>query len=226
MNNVFINPKLILVETYDLKGSKHNRKTKDKTQLQNPTHTRLDLDLTRQFAVGAKTKKKLMKQIKNDAEFLAKHNIMDYSLLIGIYRRKQKIKKKRKSPQKKQSNDRKTETVDTKSAVVDGTENLQKTKEKHISCSENQRELLTTVQTVPRKEQLAEEEENKTTQLLSGVWSVDHTEFYQLGIIDILQPYNSTKKAANFFKSLRWKSVRLSYQRFTLSNSVALWSSV
>jgi len=190
-----------------------------------------------------------MKQIKNDAEFLAKHNIMDYSLLIGIYRRKQKIKKKRKSPQKKQSNDRKTETVDTKSAVVDGTENLQKTKEKHISCSENQRELLTTVQTVPRKEQLAEEEENKTTQretlhffffaffftriqqfnlllVLSGVWSVDHTEFYQLGIIDILQPYNSTKKAANFFKSLRWKSVRLSYQRFTLSNSVALWSSV
>jgi len=57
-------------ELYDLKGSTINRSV--------PQHLRAIL-------VGQYTKARLLKQIEEDTKFLSLHNILDYSLLVGIH---------------------------------------------------------------------------------------------------------------------------------------------
>ncbi|XP_074659680.1 phosphatidylinositol 5-phosphate 4-kinase type-2 alpha-like [Tubulanus polymorphus] len=86
MRNVF-SPRLPVHRKYDLKGSTVDRQASDKEKAKSfPTFK--DNDFIRDEGVvdiGNDSKEKLMERIISDAEFLSKHNLMDYSLLIGIH---------------------------------------------------------------------------------------------------------------------------------------------
>ncbi len=81
MKSVF-NTECEIHKIWDLKGSTLGRRAKRGDSV----HKDLDiLDEGRKIHVGAKYKDGIMKILKKDAEFLAKMNIMDYSLLLGVH---------------------------------------------------------------------------------------------------------------------------------------------
>jgi len=66
------------LERYDLKGSWIGRSARRESG------TRLDSDLQRKLHLPSAEAAQLAAQCQKDAEFLRSHNIMDYSLLVGI----------------------------------------------------------------------------------------------------------------------------------------------
>ncbi|QLQ82278.1 hypothetical protein HG537_0H00390 [Torulaspora globosa] len=91
MNNLFP-PHLEMHITFDLKGSTLGRYTKvDPERAKHDQNYRVVLkDLNwlerkEEIKFGPLKKKKLLDQLKKDVQFLAKLNIMDYSLLLGIH---------------------------------------------------------------------------------------------------------------------------------------------
>lgn len=82
--NVFLS-KLKPSEVYDLKGSWVGRHSNYNVQ---SGKTLKDGDLKRFVILTEKTRTTLIKQLNSDSEFLARCNIMDYSLLLGIYQMK------------------------------------------------------------------------------------------------------------------------------------------
>jgi 1-phosphatidylinositol-4-phosphate 5-kinase len=85
MNNIFYKTKS-LDEIYDLKGAIVNRKTKNQNLLNDPSHIRLDMDLNGKIFHIGNLKSSFDQQIKRDVKFLARYNLMDYSLLVGVHR--------------------------------------------------------------------------------------------------------------------------------------------
>lgn len=81
MENVFI-AKLKPHEVYDLKGSWQGRYTHHGPRT---GKTMKDLDLKRFIILSKRNLKFITKQLAKDTQFLADHQIMDYSLLLGIY---------------------------------------------------------------------------------------------------------------------------------------------
>ena len=86
MNNIFDieNPELIL-HKYDLKGSTYKRITPIDEVEQGAA--KKDLNFIQdgvKINVSYGTRSKLIEQIKSDSDFLAKHNIIDYSMLVGV----------------------------------------------------------------------------------------------------------------------------------------------
>ncbi len=91
MNNVFEmkNPQLI-DSKYDLKGSTYKRLTKIK-EIQKGA-AKKDLNFIKEnfkLNFSKEFKEYLMRQFENDADFLARHNIIDYSLLLGVINKKE-----------------------------------------------------------------------------------------------------------------------------------------
>jgi len=73
-------------EMYDLKGSTVNRSVP--LLERGPSIALKDMDFRqnkRGIVVGKTMATKLLRQIDNDAKFLARNNILDYSLLVGIH---------------------------------------------------------------------------------------------------------------------------------------------
>eukprot|EP00768_Dysnectes_brevis_P000473 gnl/Dysnectes_brevis/1102_a1233_2051.p1 GENE.gnl/Dysnectes_brevis/1102_a1233_2051~~gnl/Dysnectes_brevis/1102_a1233_2051.p1 ORF type:complete len:453 (+),score=69.64 gnl/Dysnectes_brevis/1102_a1233_2051:591-1949(+) len=83
MDNMFSTP-LHIEECYDLKGSSVGRTIGDKTFSGIDIPTKKDLDLQRGFRLTARRKELLMRQLRIDTAFLARHELIDYSLLVGI----------------------------------------------------------------------------------------------------------------------------------------------
>ncbi|KAF9581195.1 Phosphatidylinositol-4-phosphate 5-kinase [Lunasporangiospora selenospora] len=87
MGNVFP-PNRDIHETYDLKGSTLGRAISDEELMNNPRATQKDLNWitrNRKLELGPEKRHLFVEQIKRDVELLARLNIMDYSLLIGIH---------------------------------------------------------------------------------------------------------------------------------------------
>lgn len=81
MKSVFNSEKEIH-KIWDLKGSTQGRRAKRGEAV----HKDLDIvDEGRKLYVGSEVKNAIMKQLKKDAVFLAKLEIMDYSLLLGVH---------------------------------------------------------------------------------------------------------------------------------------------
>jgi len=81
MKSVF-NTEQEIHKIWDLKGSTLGRRAKRGDGVSK------DLDFVdegRKLKVGPNTKTAIMKQLKKDADFLAKMHIMDYSLLLGVH---------------------------------------------------------------------------------------------------------------------------------------------
>lgn len=76
------------ITKFDLKGSSVNRSTmpsdaEDAARLEEST-TLKDLDLRETLYMSEDDKQDLVEQLRKDTKFLCDHNIMDYSLLLGI----------------------------------------------------------------------------------------------------------------------------------------------
>ena len=83
MQNIFQN-KVPVNETYDLKGSTVGRSTP--MALRHPGVALKDNDFgARKLYMRSHVKKDLIKQIQADSELLARHNLNDYSFLLGIH---------------------------------------------------------------------------------------------------------------------------------------------
>lgn len=89
MNNIFQTTKKIDLR-YDLKGSTYGRQTiKDKNGIMvDRTVSLKDLDFLAKkdvFKVGSENRAKILEILRQDAQFFADNNIIDYSLLVGVH---------------------------------------------------------------------------------------------------------------------------------------------
>ncbi|RDB27012.1 Phosphatidylinositol 4-phosphate 5-kinase its3 [Hypsizygus marmoreus] len=87
MNNIFP-PHRDIHETYDLKGSTVGREYPEEKAAKNPRAVLKDLNWInrgRTLELGPEKRALLTEQLRRDAEFLKKVNVMDYSLLVGIH---------------------------------------------------------------------------------------------------------------------------------------------
>ncbi|GMH21827.1 hypothetical protein Nepgr_023670 [Nepenthes gracilis] len=84
MGNLFCS-EYFLHRRFDLKGSRHGRKTEKPEGERDETTTLKDLDLNFVFRLQTNCYQVLIKQIERDCEFLEAERIMDYSLLVGIH---------------------------------------------------------------------------------------------------------------------------------------------
>jgi len=85
MNNLFNTP-LTIHEKFDLKGSMHNRLVKQEEIKQTPGGVLKDQNYEgKKMFLGDEQKMAFTHQLKIDCEFLVKCNIMDQSLLLGVY---------------------------------------------------------------------------------------------------------------------------------------------
>ncbi|KAH9615971.1 hypothetical protein KSS87_020184 [Heliosperma pusillum] len=73
---------------FDLKGSRHGRTTKTEDGEIDETTTLKDLDLDYVFRLQRNWYQELLKQVERDCAFLEAERIMDYSLLVGVHFRK------------------------------------------------------------------------------------------------------------------------------------------
>lgn len=86
MENIFYSPQHLKIhEKYDLKGSTVGRRVLKGGEAPTSSKTLKDVDLQTKIYVGSENKTLLMEQLQKDVHFLASHNIMDYSLLLGIH---------------------------------------------------------------------------------------------------------------------------------------------
>ena len=187
MINVFATSKHIHIR-YDLKGSRVGRRVltgkRDAEIMAKGDLALKDLDLEKRkekMYIGEKNDI-LLKQIKNDADFLCKIEANDYSLLLGIHY----INKEKKS-QKLSS----TNIIHNKTGIEDSI--LKESSLSDKSCDSRQEKLKA----------LIDFEDG-------GIISETGNEVYFVGIIDILTKYNWKKKCEHFVKMVRYCSNNMS----------------
>jgi ABC-type antimicrobial peptide transport system permease subunit len=188
MINVFATSKHIHIR-YDLKGSRIGRRVltgkRDAEIMAKGDLALKDLDLEKRkekIYVGDKNEI-LLKQIKNDADFLCKIGTNDYSLLLGIHY----INKEKKNGQRFSF----TNFVHSKTNVEDSIIKESSLTEK--SCDSRDEKLKT----------LVDFEDG-------GIISDTGNEVYFIGIIDILTKFNWKKKCEHFAKMVRYCSNNMS----------------
>ncbi|ORY97082.1 hypothetical protein BCR41DRAFT_314706 [Lobosporangium transversale] len=205
MGNVFP-PNRDIHETYDLKGSTLGRAISDEELNNNPRATQKDLNWVnrnRKLELGPEKRHLFVEQMKRDVELLARLNIMDYSLLIGIHDiergNKDNIrdntlkvfhpdttKKLAREPSRRDKRESKVNAlrmaVKESDPVAIGPSALPSnafSERSHCIFYADDGGLLSTNEQNERGEDL-----------------------YYLGVIDILTPYNYVKKVEHYWKSL------------------------
>ena len=190
MLNVFATSKHIHIR-YDLKGSKIGRRVltgkRDREILAKGDLSLKDLDLEKrkeQMYVGEKSEI-LLNQIKQDADFLCKIGVNDYSLLLGIHY----INRDKKTLSLVQQTNvlTKVKTMDNEDSFIKESSLSDK------SCDSRQEKLKA----------LIDFEDG-------GIISETGNEVYYVGIIDILTKFNFRKKCEHFIKMVRYCSNNMS----------------
>lgn len=185
MSNIFP-PTKELHEIYDLKGSTQGRYV-NISQVEDPTAvTMKDLNWIengRKLILGPTKATLLMNQLKSDCQFLAKLNIMDYSLLVGFHF----IPK---------GNTRKS-SLTVLEPLPD-----------HHNFMRSEYSLA--VVELPKEKRLNDfyADEGGFRSSLGDNSAGD--DFYFLGVIDILTPYGSIKKLEHLIKSIQHDSSTIS----------------
>ncbi|KAH7425661.1 hypothetical protein KP509_11G065000 [Ceratopteris richardii] len=224
MGNVFCT-ELRIHRRFDLKGSSFGRSS-DKIEIDETT-TLKDLDLDFTFHLEPAWRYSLLKQIGDDCSFLKGQQIMDYSLLLGLHFR---------APQYRRINSKDGSKVGTEPICVDdgqfpeslvlvAHEPSDGTQGSHIRGSslraaiagDEQVDLL--AGTTRLRIQLgvnmpARADRRPQMRTDQNVDDDTFSETYDvvicLGIIDILQEYNTLKKLEHAYKSLQFDSVSIS----------------
>ena len=188
MLNVFATSKHIHIR-YDLKGSKIGRRVltgkHDQEIMAKGDLSLKDLDLEKRkekVYVGEKSEI-LLNQIKQDADFLCKIGVNDYSLLLGIHY----INREKKTNSQKGDDIQKEKTGDNEDSFIKESSLSDK------SCDSRQEKLKT----------LVDFEDG-------GIISETGNEVYYIGIIDILTKFNMKKKCEHLIKMVRYCSNNMS----------------
>ncbi|XP_041023943.1 phosphatidylinositol 4-phosphate 5-kinase 9 isoform X1 [Juglans microcarpa x Juglans regia] len=231
MGNMFCT-ELRIHRRFDLKGSSLGRSA-DKVEIDENT-TLKDLDLTYCFYLEPSWREALLKQIEIDSKFLEAQHIMDYSLLLGVhYRAPQHLRSlmfkqnitaadglamlAEEDPLENEISNYPQGLVLVPRGTGDGSvvvgPHIRGSRLRASSAGDEEVDLLLPgtarlqiqlgVNMPARAEQIPGKEE---TQMFHEVYDV----VLYLGIIDILQDYNMSKKIEHAYKSLQFDSLSIS----------------
>ncbi|OWM82463.1 hypothetical protein CDL15_Pgr002037 [Punica granatum] len=232
MGNMFCT-ELRIHRRFDLKGSSLGRSA-DKVEIDENTILK-DLDLSYCFYLEPSWCDALMQQIEIDAKFLEEQNIMDYSLLLGVhYRAPQHLRSLMAYSHSMRADGLGTLTEEVSDAIEDenypqglvlvprGTDDGSVAVGPHIRGSrlrassasgDEEVDLLLPgtarlqiqlgVNMPARAEQIPGKEEKQ-------MFHESYDVVLYLGIIDILQEYNMTKKIEHAYKSIQFDSLSIS----------------
>ncbi|XP_078148015.1 phosphatidyl inositol monophosphate 5 kinase [Carex rostrata] len=224
MGNMFCT-ELRIHRRFDLKGSSLGRST-DKIEIDENT-TLKDLDLNYNFYLEPSWREALFRQMEIDSKFLETERIMDYSLLLGVhYRAPQHLRSRQNAGLAVlQEEDAQEDEIgnypqglvlvqrgNDENSVVVGP-HIRGSRLRASAAGFEEVDLLLPgtarlqiqlgVNMPARAEHILSEDE---TQQVHEVYDV----VLYLGIIDILQEYNITKKIEHAYKSIQFDSVSIS----------------
>ena len=210
MENIFYSPQHLRIhEKYDLKGSTVGRRVLKGGEAPTSSKTLKDVDLQKKIYVGSENKTLLMEQLRKDVNFLASHNIMDYSLLLGIH---------------DHSRDQNYKSLSTGNTITnDGFEIVTRSRNPSLSyphgrqagCSDEEETLMSTGDLpwfrqdfgglrsyTPHHPVHNKGEEAYFPEMYDST-NIDDLPVatYYLGMVDIFQKYNIRKKAERFWKT-------------------------
>jgi len=193
MRNVF-SGHLKVHKKYDLKGSTVDREASEKEKLKKEP-TLKDNDFVKdkvKITIGEEAKSKLMETLSADVQFLIKHDIMDYSLLLGIH-----------DTQLAEDEDRETEDdLDEEDEEYDsGGSGVAMTPPDSPGAGRRQ---LTKKNSVV--EGLIDPERDIYAIPSQGLGESNNHEIYFLSIIDILTHYGVKKMTAKAAKTVKYGS--------------------
>ncbi|KAF9974189.1 Phosphatidylinositol-4-phosphate 5-kinase [Actinomortierella ambigua] len=205
MGNVFP-PNRDIHETFDLKGSTLGRAISDEELSNNPRATQKDLNWVnknRKLELGPERRHLFVEQIKRDVQLLARLNIMDYSLLIGIHDLERGNKDNIRDNTLRVFHPDTSKSLAREPSRRDKRESKVNALRKAVKVSDPVALGPTTLPSDSFSERrhcifyaddgglLSTNEQNERGR-----------DLYYLGIIDILTPYNYVKKMEHFWKSL------------------------
>jgi len=175
MKNVF-SPKHRVQTKYDLKGSTVQRDASDKEKKKDlPTFK--DNDFVKaniKLHLDQNVREEFLTKLKNDAEFLAKLKLMDYSLLVGIH-----------------NSDLSSENTDSST-------------DDNCAGSSSPPESPTEFAGGPMSPQICEiEPDYGQFYAINSAANSTKREVYYMGLIDILTHYDTKKKAAHAMKTAK-----------------------
>jgi len=210
MSSVFYTP-LPIHRMFDLKGSRAGRSATPEERAENKVMKDNDLIVDGITITLGPNKPQFVETLKNDSEWLASHKIMDYSLLLGIHHEgEERGKASTVSTDGRQGyrtmSVQLTENEMNRQQVLSSVASEGETRAQHNT---NDMELSPSLSSEPSgsaglsnnvfcrdeggiRARLPPDEEGGDT-------FVDN-DIYFLGIIDILQQYNTWKKSENFLK--------------------------
>lgn len=220
MGSVFYTDKFIM-ETYDLKGSTLGRKATAEERKQDVPVLK-DLDFVEnkiRIRIGREKGMLLMEQLKKDAEFMASQNIMDYSLLVGIHYMDRveddptvtdEVSDKISFETEEQARERELRSNFKKRQSHYGLSPHHEVKKnprfKFHSENPDDKARLPSQPRIPQEAVFKSDSGGIRGVMADGV-TPSNTVYY-LGIIDILQTYNTKKHAEHLFKGLIHDGVR------------------
>ncbi|KAF9358844.1 Phosphatidylinositol-4-phosphate 5-kinase [Mortierella sp. AD094] len=205
MGNVFP-PNRDIHETYDLKGSTLGRAISDEELSSNPRATQKDLNWVnrnRKLELGPEKRHLFVEQTKRDVELLARLNIMDYSLLVGIH------DIERGNKDNIRDNTLKVFQPDTKKQLAREPSRRDKRESKvnALRMAVKESDPVAIGPSALPSDSFSERRHcifyaDDGGLLSTNEQNVQGEDLYYLGIIDILTPYNYVKKIEHYWKSM------------------------
>ncbi|KAG0307400.1 Phosphatidylinositol-4-phosphate 5-kinase [Dissophora globulifera] len=205
MGNVFP-PNRDIHETYDLKGSTLGRAISDEELESNPRATQKDLNWVnrnRKLELGPERRHLFVEQTKRDVQLLARLNIMDYSLLIGIHDIERGNKDNIRDNTLKVFNPDATKQMAREPSRRDKRES----KVNALRAAVKESDPVALGPSALPSDSFSERRHCIFYADDGGLLSTNELnergeDLYYLGIIDILTPYNYVKKVEHYWKSM------------------------
>ena len=211
MDNIFFSDsKMRMTVKYDLKGSTHGRRTlkRKKTARDHYKGTLKDLDLDRKIILGGDNTERLLRQLEEDTKFLSNYAIMDYSLLLGIHIHNGKVQSQTGFIARALPGETGFTVVDSPASVSNtesgiGFGSTSSTTFHTPWFRQDGGGLRSTASNHPASghEMVTGVSDSVEMLEMSSLNTESVPETYFIGIIDILQEYNWTKRAEHFLKT-------------------------
>jgi len=210
MSSVFYTP-LPVHRMFDLKGSSVGRSaTREERERPNVVMKDNDLEMDAVTVNLGPRRGVFLENLRSDSEWLAGHNIMDYSLLLGIHQGEQRKEGMRTvSVQLTEGEVVRQSRLhgDAAAAGADGIRIRSATEVRNSGTAAErlipgQRRASAAYSTLDNNQSVFNADSGGVYERSpSGAKGAD---VYFLGIIDILQQYNAKKAAENFFKGFKY----------------------